>query len=213
MDVKSTAKTLRIPPRKARLVLDIIRGKNVEEAGGGSHATLGSILQRRWVPGERYDFNAKVSEHGHGGQNCMQVVVVLAVPDAYVGHLTCDPPQMHEHSFVLQHFSARTFTFPQIVHGGGCHVGGDHDVNTGAIQHVVLLLVWVWSEATVKTGDASMALKSMAAWEMYRSHRLGKGSGCMHHLAHAVRRIGKKVFANLGSAQTFGHIAVHQSGK
>ena len=32
MDVKSTAKTLRIPPRKARLVLDIIRGKNVEEA-------------------------------------------------------------------------------------------------------------------------------------------------------------------------------------
>lgn len=32
MDVKSTAKTLRIPPRKARLVLDLIRGKSVEEA-------------------------------------------------------------------------------------------------------------------------------------------------------------------------------------
>ncbi len=32
MDVKSTAKTLRIPPSKARLVLDLIRGKNVEEA-------------------------------------------------------------------------------------------------------------------------------------------------------------------------------------
>lgn len=32
MDVKSTAKTLRIPPRKARLVLDLIRGKDVKEA-------------------------------------------------------------------------------------------------------------------------------------------------------------------------------------
>ncbi len=32
MDVKSTAKTLRVPPRKARLVLDLIRGKDVEEA-------------------------------------------------------------------------------------------------------------------------------------------------------------------------------------
>ena len=32
MDVKSTAKTLRIPPRKARLVLDLIRGKDVVEA-------------------------------------------------------------------------------------------------------------------------------------------------------------------------------------
>lgn len=32
MDVKATAKTLRIPPRKARLVLDVIRGKDVKEA-------------------------------------------------------------------------------------------------------------------------------------------------------------------------------------
>ena len=32
MEVKATAKTLRIQPRKARLVLDLIRGKNVEEA-------------------------------------------------------------------------------------------------------------------------------------------------------------------------------------
>jgi len=32
MDVKAQAKTLRIPPRKARLVLDIIRGKDVKEA-------------------------------------------------------------------------------------------------------------------------------------------------------------------------------------
>lgn len=32
MEIKATAKTLRIPPRKARLVIDLIRGKNVEEA-------------------------------------------------------------------------------------------------------------------------------------------------------------------------------------
>ena len=32
MEVRATAKTLRIPPRKARLVLDLIRGKDVEEA-------------------------------------------------------------------------------------------------------------------------------------------------------------------------------------
>ena len=32
MEVKATAKTLRIQPRKARLVLDLIRGKDVEEA-------------------------------------------------------------------------------------------------------------------------------------------------------------------------------------
>ncbi|MDQ0360059.1 50S ribosomal protein L22 [Breznakia pachnodae] len=32
MEVKATAKTLRVPPRKARLVLDLIRGKDVEEA-------------------------------------------------------------------------------------------------------------------------------------------------------------------------------------
>lgn len=32
MEVKATAKTLRVPPRKARLVLDIVRGKNVDEA-------------------------------------------------------------------------------------------------------------------------------------------------------------------------------------
>lgn len=32
MEVKATAKTLRIPPRKARLVIDLIRGKSVEEA-------------------------------------------------------------------------------------------------------------------------------------------------------------------------------------
>lgn len=32
MEVKATAKTLRIPPRKARLVLDLDRGKDVEEA-------------------------------------------------------------------------------------------------------------------------------------------------------------------------------------
>ena len=32
MEVKATAKTLRIPPRKARLVIDLIRGKDVEEA-------------------------------------------------------------------------------------------------------------------------------------------------------------------------------------
>lgn len=32
MEVKSTAKTLRIPPRKARIVLDLIRGKDAVEA-------------------------------------------------------------------------------------------------------------------------------------------------------------------------------------
>jgi large subunit ribosomal protein L22 len=32
MDVKATAKTIRVTPRKARLALDIIRGKNIEEA-------------------------------------------------------------------------------------------------------------------------------------------------------------------------------------
>lgn len=32
MEARATAKTLRIQPRKARLVLDLIRGKNVEEA-------------------------------------------------------------------------------------------------------------------------------------------------------------------------------------
>lgn len=32
MDVKSTAKTVRVTPRKARLALDMVRGKSVEEA-------------------------------------------------------------------------------------------------------------------------------------------------------------------------------------
>ena len=32
MEVKATAKTLRIPPRKARIVIDLIRGKDVAEA-------------------------------------------------------------------------------------------------------------------------------------------------------------------------------------
>lgn len=32
MEARATAKTLRIQPRKARLVLDLIRGKDVEEA-------------------------------------------------------------------------------------------------------------------------------------------------------------------------------------
>ena len=32
MDVKATAKTIRVTPRKARLALDMIRGKNVVEA-------------------------------------------------------------------------------------------------------------------------------------------------------------------------------------
>lgn len=32
MEVKATAKTLRIPPRKARIVIDLIRGKEVAEA-------------------------------------------------------------------------------------------------------------------------------------------------------------------------------------
>ena len=32
MEVKSIAKTVRVPARKARLVLDLIRGKGVEEA-------------------------------------------------------------------------------------------------------------------------------------------------------------------------------------
>lgn len=34
MDVKATAKTVRCTPRKTRLVLDLIRGKSVEEALG-----------------------------------------------------------------------------------------------------------------------------------------------------------------------------------
>ncbi|MDI9519261.1 MAG: 50S ribosomal protein L22, partial [Bacillota bacterium] len=32
MEVKATAKTVRIAPRKVRLVLDLVRGKDVEEA-------------------------------------------------------------------------------------------------------------------------------------------------------------------------------------
>ena len=32
MDVKATAKTVRYTPRKVRLVLDLIRGKSVDEA-------------------------------------------------------------------------------------------------------------------------------------------------------------------------------------
>ena len=32
MEVKSTAKVVRVTPRKARLVLDLIRGKDVKEA-------------------------------------------------------------------------------------------------------------------------------------------------------------------------------------
>ena len=32
MEVKATAKTLRVQPRKVRLVLNLIRGKDVEEA-------------------------------------------------------------------------------------------------------------------------------------------------------------------------------------
>ena len=32
MEVKATAKTVRVTPRKARLVLDLIRGKSVDEA-------------------------------------------------------------------------------------------------------------------------------------------------------------------------------------
>ncbi len=32
MEIKATAKTLRIPPRKARIVMDLVRGKSVEEA-------------------------------------------------------------------------------------------------------------------------------------------------------------------------------------
>lgn len=50
MEVKATAKTLRIPPRKARLVLDLIRGKNVEEAA--------AIL--RFTPNFAADATAKV---------------------------------------------------------------------------------------------------------------------------------------------------------
>lgn len=34
MEVKAIAKTVRLTPRKARLVLDLIRGKDVEEARG-----------------------------------------------------------------------------------------------------------------------------------------------------------------------------------
>lgn len=34
MDVKSTAKTVRMSPRKVRLVLNLVRGKNIEEAFG-----------------------------------------------------------------------------------------------------------------------------------------------------------------------------------
>jgi large subunit ribosomal protein L22 len=32
MDVKATAKTIRVTPRKARLALDLIRGKDIKEA-------------------------------------------------------------------------------------------------------------------------------------------------------------------------------------
>lgn len=32
MEVRAQAKTVRVPARKARLVLDLVRGKNVEEA-------------------------------------------------------------------------------------------------------------------------------------------------------------------------------------
>ena len=66
MDVKATAKTLRVPPRKARLVLDLIRGKNVKEAAAilkftptsASDAT-GKVLKSAIANAENnYDMNS-----------------------------------------------------------------------------------------------------------------------------------------------------------
>lgn len=50
MEVKATAKTVRIAPRKVRLVLDLIRGKDVKEAA--------AILQ--FTPNHASDAVAKV---------------------------------------------------------------------------------------------------------------------------------------------------------
>ena len=52
MEVKSTAKTLRIPPRKARIVIDLIRGKDAAEAAAilkftpnGAAEAVGKVLK------------------------------------------------------------------------------------------------------------------------------------------------------------------------
>ena len=50
MEVKATAKTVRIDPRKVRLVLDLVRGKDVKEAA--------AILQ--FTPNHASDAVAKV---------------------------------------------------------------------------------------------------------------------------------------------------------
>ena len=50
MEVKATAKTVRIAPRKVRLVLDLVRGKDVKEAA--------AILQ--FTPNHASDAVAKV---------------------------------------------------------------------------------------------------------------------------------------------------------
>ena len=63
MEVKAQAKTLRIPARKARLVLDLIRGKDIKEAA--------AIL--KFSPNQAARFSAKVlksainnATHNHG---------------------------------------------------------------------------------------------------------------------------------------------------
>ena len=45
MDVKATAKTVRVTPRKARLVLDLIRGNRVIFVYNGNHAHLQKLLK------------------------------------------------------------------------------------------------------------------------------------------------------------------------
>ena len=45
MEVRATAKTIRHPARKVRIVLDLIRGKDVKECFANEGVTI-----KRWMP-------------------------------------------------------------------------------------------------------------------------------------------------------------------
>ena len=79
MEVKATAKTLRIPPRKARLVLDLIRGKDVEEAAAILRFTpnfMDSIYIRPPVACQKRGMNTVLFDTI---ANCLHGLVILHV--------------------------------------------------------------------------------------------------------------------------------------